>query len=98
MSASKKRHPAWLQVIALLCVLLVTFGALVQAIHVHSQNSKLSSHECSLCLVAHSGVLTGITSPLDPVFNRTAVVVTPDAQLHPSSFVLYLRIRPPPSA
>jgi len=69
----------------------------VQAIHIHSQNSKLPSHDCSICSVAHSGVLAkGLYRPV-PVFVRTVLVVLPEAAPKCSGFVSSLHIRPPPA-
>ena len=97
MPKSNQPGSRLLRVAALVCVFLVSFGASVQAIHVHTQNSRLTSHECSLCLVAHSGVLSGVTSPPDPVFHHTALVIPQADELRSSGFVFSLCIRPPPS-
>jgi hypothetical protein len=80
-----------------LCVLLVAISGFAQAIHVHPENSKLPSHECSLCSVAHSGVVTSALYRPAPVFVRTMLFVVPDAVSKSSRFVSSLHIRPPPS-
>jgi hypothetical protein len=83
---------------SLLCVLLVAFTGFVQAVHVHPANSGVPSHECSLCSVAHAGVVgSAIYRPL-PVFTRTTLAVPAEVTSISSSLVFSLRIRPPPEA
>ena len=82
---------------SLLCVLLVAFVGVVQAVHVHSDNSKLPSHECSVCSVAHSGVLsTAVYRPFD-LFVRAVLTVSPEVARKSSGVIFSLRIRPPPT-
>ena len=84
--------------LALLCVLLVAFTGLVQAVHVHPQNSRLSSHECSVCSVAHAGVVARAVYPPAPLFKRGVHVVLAEGILHSSDPQFTLHIRPPPIA
>src|SRR5882724_805118 len=83
--------------LSLLCVVLVLFVGIVQAVHVHSGNSKLPSHECSVCSVAHAGILHKTAAKPIPIFVRTELVSVA-VVTHTSSVVLStFRIRPPPS-
>ncbi|MGH9513192.1 MAG: hypothetical protein ACRD2U_13755 [Terriglobales bacterium] len=83
--------------ITLLGILLVAISGFAQAVHVHPDNSKLPSHECSICSVAHCGVIgTPVYQPV-PVVVSSTLCVAPDIILRSTSFVLSLRIRPPPS-
>ena len=90
-----KRHS--LAALALLGIVLVAFTSFVQAVHVHN-GSKLASHECSLCSVAHSGVAVSVPYCPAPVFASTPLEVLAEANTHSSGFVPSLRIRPPPEA
>ena len=87
-----------IRLLHVLCVLLVAISGFAQAIHAHPENSKLPSHECSFCSVAHSGVITSAVYRPAPVFVRTVLLVVPDAVSKSSGFVSSLHIRPPPSA
>jgi hypothetical protein len=80
-----------------MCILLVTFTGIVQAVHVHTDNSKLPSHECSICSVAHAGVLSTSVYRPATVFVRTVLTTSPDAVCKSFGFVSSLRIRPPPA-
>jgi hypothetical protein len=84
--------------LSLLCVLLVAFAGFVQAVHVHSQNSGLPSHECSVCSVAHAGVVAQAVYRHTPVFARVVLVVLPEVPVKSSDSVFTLHIRPPPVA
>lgn len=91
------RHEPYVKVLAVLCVLLVALVGAVQATHVHPENSKLPSHECTMCSVAHAGVLNNIVSPPVPLFVQTVFVVVFDPVSKSSEFVSSLHIRPPPA-
>ncbi len=88
---------AFVRALSLMCVLLVAFAGFAQAVHVHPENSKLPSHECSICAVAHAGVLGQAQYRPVPVFVRSVLVVAPDATAKFSAFILSFRIRPPPA-
>jgi hypothetical protein len=96
-SGYKSRKGTAVAALSLLCVLLVTFVGVVQAVHVHSDNSKLPSHECSVCSVAHAGILSSTVYRPAPLFVRAALVVVPEAARNSLGFVSSLRIRPPPA-
>jgi hypothetical protein len=88
---------ALLRTTALICVVLVMFAGFVQAVHSHSEKSKLASHECSVCSVAHAGVLhKAVQNPL-PVFTETEAVALTVVSAKSSAAVLVHHIRPPPS-
>lgn len=91
---SRKDTPV---VVSWLCVLLVAFTGIVQAVHVHTDNSKLPSHECSICSVAHAGVLVSTVYRPVPLFVRRVLVVLPQVDHSSFGFVSSLRIRPPPA-
>jgi hypothetical protein len=83
--------------LSLLCVLLLGFIGFVQATHVHTENSKIPSHECSICSVAHSGALTSTVFRPVPLLVRTALIVSPDVVGKSCSVIFSLHIRPPPA-
>jgi hypothetical protein len=81
-----------------MCVLIVALVGFIQAVHVHTDNSKLSSHDCTICSVAHSGVIHQATVSPVPVFHRMiAALLLPEIIPQSSGFVFSLRIRPPPA-
>lgn len=84
--------------LSLLCVLLIAFTGLVQAVHVHTENSKLPAHDCSVCSVAHSAAATSPVYRPAPVFIQACVVVPQDAPFTSAYFASELCIRPPPAA
>jgi hypothetical protein len=84
--------------ISLLCVLLIVFTGLVQATHVHPENAKLTGHDCSVCSIAHAGVLNSDIYQPSPHLTRAVLVVPPQIVEKASSFQLCLYIRPPPTA
>jgi hypothetical protein len=88
---------AFIRVSSLICVLLVALVGFIQAVHVHVDDSKLPSHECSICAVAHSGVVGQAQYRPVPVVVRTVLVAAPDAAAKSSGVVFSLRIRPPPT-
>src|SRR6202047_1491542 len=95
--AYKSREDRPVVALSLLCVLLVVFTGVVQAVHVHTDNSKLPSHECSVCSVAHSGVLSSAVYRPAPLFIRTVVTASREDTRSSFGFVSSLRIRPPPA-
>jgi hypothetical protein len=80
----------------LVCVLAIAFIGFVQVVHVHD-NAKTFSHDCSICAVAHSGVLPRATYQPTPVFVPTCVVAQRLQSKESSEFFFTLHIRPPPS-
>jgi hypothetical protein len=91
------QHRPFIRVSSLVCVVLVALVGFIQAVHVHLDDSKLPSHECSICAVAHSGVVAQATYRPVPVIVRTVFVAAPDATAKSSGFIFSLRIRPPPT-
>lgn len=93
------RREWYIRSLILMCVLVVALAGFIQAVHVHTDNSKLADHDCSLCSVVHSGIIyRAVVSPI-PVFHRTvAILVVPETVSLSSGFVSSLRIRPPPAA
>src|SRR5580692_11639976 len=95
--AAHSNRTAFLRLLSLTCVLLVAFAGFAQAVHVHSENSKLPSHECSICSIAHAGVLGSSAFQWAPLTGHTVLVVLPETISKSSGFVFFLRIRPPPA-
>jgi len=98
VKAYKPRKERLYAALSLLCVLLVGFSSFVQAVHVHPSDSRLPSHECSLCLVAHSGAVSIAPYRPAPVFARNTLAVLPELSANSFELVFSLRIRPPPEA
>ena len=94
----KSRPQLSFQLLCLVCVLAMAFTGFVQVSHFHPDGSKLPGHDCSICPIAHAGVLSSANYEPTPVFIRT-FVVAPATQLSESSdFIFTLHIRPPPLA
>ena len=83
--------------LSLLCVFLIAFVGVVEVVHVHPANSRISSHECSICAVAHAGVLNKKQYRPAPVFARVNVVIQSEVTSKSSGFTHSQRIRPPPA-
>jgi len=96
-SGYKLRKDKSVAALSLLCILLISFTSIVQAVHVHTDDSKLSTHECSICSVAHSGVLISALYRPVPLSVRTQVTSPTEGTRRSFGFVSSLRIRPPPS-
>jgi hypothetical protein len=94
---SKLHQRSWFKGLALACVGLILFVGVVQAIHVHPDNSKLPSHECSLCSIAHTGFVAGATHSFIPVLQVTAVAVAGQNEQRFSGYFSSHTIRPPPA-
>jgi hypothetical protein len=67
----------------------------VQAVHVHANDSAAASHECTICFVAHSAAITPAVFHPDPVFIRANFVVAVTAIFRSVEFASSLYIRPP---
>jgi len=91
------RKDPFFRLLSVVCVFLVGFIGFIQAVHVHSGNSKLPSHDCSICSVAHSGVIAKALYRPVPVFVSAVLLVPTDAVPKSSGFVSSFHIRPPPS-
>src|SRR6266436_9622415 len=61
---------------ALACVWLVLFIGFVSAVHSHPQASRTPERSCSVCALAHAGVVPVAVSAPAPVFASSAVYET----------------------
>jgi hypothetical protein len=80
-----------------LCVLLILFAGFAQANHVHADKTSSTSHECSICSVAHAGAIVKVAYRAVPVFARSLLVVPQEVSPKPLLVASFLYIRPPPS-
>src|SRR5260221_10177638 len=81
---------------AVVCVLLVLFIGLVAAVHSHPNASRAPERSCSVCALAHAGVVPVALSTPVPVFASSAVYVTRADSPRSLLLVSSLYIRPPP--
>jgi hypothetical protein len=85
------------RVIAAVCILLVFVAGFVAAVHFHADQSAASDRLCSVCALAHAGVVPAELGPQVPIFIPSAVsepaTATPGSLLLVSSHF----IRPPPA-
>src|SRR5450631_3116057 len=80
---------------AVACVLLVLFIGFVAAVHSHPDASP-AERSCSVCALAHSGVVpVALTAPV-PVFASSALYVTRTDSPRSLLLVSSVCIRPPP--
>jgi hypothetical protein len=100
LAPAKQRSTAaqGLQFVSLLCVLLIVFAGFAQAIHVHSDSSQIPGHECSICSIAHAGVLGSTIYQFAPLFFLTVLIAVSRPKEKSSGFISSLHIRPPPAA
>jgi hypothetical protein len=81
---------------AVVCVGLVLFIGFIAAVHSHPDNSRADEHGCSVCALAHAGVvLVALGAPI-PVFASYALYVTRADSPRSLLVVSSLYIRPPP--
>jgi len=83
---------------AVVCILLVLFIGFVSAIHSHSDAARTPEHSCSVCALAHAGVVPVQLSAPVPIFASTALHLTTADSPHSLLLVSSLHIRPPPVA
>jgi len=91
------RQSALSRALSLLCVFLIAFVGIVEVVHVHPASSKVSTHECSICAVAHAGVISRAQYRPAPVFVRTTFIAPIRRTARAAGFLFSLRIRPPPA-
>ncbi len=82
---------------ALACVLLALFIGTVAAIHAHPDTSKTPEHSCSICAMAHSGVVAVAVSTPAPIFTSSALQIISAPGLRSLLLISSLYIRPPPA-
>jgi len=75
----------------------MAFTGFVQVSHVHPDGSKLPGHDCSICPIAHAGVLSSANYEPTPLFIRTSVVAPATEATESCDFIFSLHIRPPPT-
>jgi hypothetical protein len=81
---------------AVVCVVLALFIGFVAAVHSHPDNSRADDRACSVCALAHAGVVpVAFTAPV-PVFANYALHLTRAASPRSLLLVTSLYIRPPP--
>src|SRR5258707_14034397 len=81
---------------AVVCVVLVLFIGFVAAVHSHPNASRAPERACSVCALAHAGVVPVALSAPVPVFARSALYVTRADSPRSLLLVSFLYIRPPP--
>ncbi len=80
---------------ALACVWLVLFIGFVSAVHSHPQAAR-APERCSVCALAHAGVVPVAIGAPTPVFTSSAVQVLGADSSQSLLFISSLCIRPPP--
>jgi hypothetical protein len=88
------RKTAIAQAIAVLCVFLVFFVASAQAIHSHPNSIR---HDCSVCSIAHAGVIATSAYQAALMFRPTALEICAGERASSFRPAVTHFIRPPPS-
>jgi len=97
MAGSTANRSLFERVVCILSVALVCAMGVVQAVHVHPQDSTAASHHaCSICIAAHAGVSVE-TGAAAPVLSTTALAATPQETSAIFRSVASYFIRPPPA-
>ena len=92
------RDKSWARgAVALLCILLVAVVGIISAVHVHA-DAKLATHSCTLCAVAHAGVIATRAFNPAPRVSKARLLVIPNRAFYSFVLPLSLHIRPPPQA
>ena len=81
---------------AVICVGLILFIGFVAAVHSHSDSSGTDERSCSVCALAHAGVVPVALAAPVPVFATYALYVTRADSPRSLLAVSSLYIRPPP--
>lgn len=82
---------------AVLCILLVVAAGTVSAVHVHV-SAKTATHSCTLCAIAHAGVIGTRGFNPAPRVSRTVLLALPKSAFYSFELAVSLHIRPPPQA
>lgn len=79
------------------CLLLILLTGFVAAVHIHPGSSNAPEHSCSICALAHTGVISVQSGPPAPLFTSSGFFETISATSHSLLLVTFLYIRPPPA-
>jgi|SRR6516164_7817605 hypothetical protein len=93
-----RTHTGVYRAAALLCVFLIFLVGFVAVAHLHSGNSATPDHSCSLCALAHAGVVPLVLNVPAPILVSSAML-DHSPEISPSLLLVStLYIRPPPIA
>lgn len=82
------------QALGFLCVCLIFFAASVQVTHVHPESAR---HDCSICSIAHAGVIATGTFEAVPVQAGVNLEYSAEPLVRSAKGTSVHFIRPPPS-
>lgn len=85
------------RILAVVCVLLVVFGATVQLTHAHADGKEIAHADCALCLSAHATPVAAAPPIVLVSASFLALIETPVVSERPIfelGFALFTR--PPP--
>jgi hypothetical protein len=84
--------------VALLCVFLIFLTGFIAAVHFHAAPSTSIDRTCSVCALAHAGVIAVELGLPTPAFTASGTCESRVEVSHSLLFPSYLYIRPPPQA
>ena len=83
--------------VVVLCVVLTFLIGFIAATHFHPQGSADIDRSCSICALAHSGVVEVELGPQVPILNRSELAETSVETSYPLLLISEHFIRPPPA-
>jgi hypothetical protein len=82
---------------AVLCVFLIFLTGFIAAVHFHAAGPGTSDRACSVCALAHSGVVPVISGQQSPILVPSVISEAAPASSHSLLLVSSQFIRPPPA-
>jgi hypothetical protein len=93
-----RTHTGVYRAVAVLCVFLIFLTGFIAAVHFHADGSDSSDRSCSVCALAHAGVVPAEIGTQIPVLVPTVVSEVAAEKSHSLLLVSSSYIRPPPQA
>jgi hypothetical protein len=87
-----------MRLVSLLCILLISGLAIAQAVHVHSSDSNLPNHSCTVCSAVHNASQAETVFLFRPAPDDFATIAVRAHLIRSFRIVPSLFIRPPPPA
>ena len=81
-----------------ICISLIFLTSFVAVSHFHARDLSSPDRSCSLCALAHAGIVVNNAAVPTPVFAPSILAESPTATQHSLLLVSSHYIRPPPQA
>jgi hypothetical protein len=83
--------------LVLVCVSLAFLASAAQVLHAHPITSVAPDHTCTICSVAHAGIIIAPVFSFSIVLSFLHLLAIPQASARPLLTFAGLYVRPPPS-